>query len=145
MSRDDADLQAMGFRSSDELRDFQRLPELPEPTLCRDVVSSLLGPDLVEPLFTADQMHAYALADRASRPVGDGGADMLLRVIQRLNANPYSLTKAECISEVEDMLRAARTAGTDTAGGASTCPHGTPLAFPCDLCVAGVDPHLQTR
>lgn len=34
-------------------------------------------------------------------------ADVLLRVIQRLNGNPYSLTKSECIHEVEQMRNAA--------------------------------------
>lgn len=32
---------------------------------------------------------------------------LLLTVIQRLNGNPYSLTKVECISEVEAMRDAA--------------------------------------
>ena len=32
---------------------------------------------------------------------------LLLTVIQRLNGNPYSLTKGECISEVEAMRDAA--------------------------------------
>ena len=35
------------------------------------------------------------------------GCDILLRVIQRLNSNPYSLTKSECIREIEAMLAAA--------------------------------------
>jgi hypothetical protein len=30
-------------------------------------------------------------------------ADVLTQVIQRLNANPYSLTKAECIEEIRAL------------------------------------------
>lgn len=30
-------------------------------------------------------------------------ADVLLRVIQRLNQNPYNLTKYECIDEIRKM------------------------------------------
>jgi hypothetical protein len=36
----------------------------------------------------------------------DAVRDALLQVIQRLNSSPYSLTKAECISEVEKMRAA---------------------------------------
>jgi type VI protein secretion system component VasA len=35
-------------------------------------------------------------------------ADTLLRVIQRLNQNPYSLTKSECIQVVQEMRDAAQ-------------------------------------
>ncbi len=51
----------------------------------------------------------------ASRPVAHPSpADVLLTVIQRLNMNPYSLTKSECISEIQAMRQA-----TTKAGGAS--------------------------
>jgi hypothetical protein len=44
-------------------------------------------------------------------------AGVLLTVIQRLNQNPYSLTKSECISEVEDMRDAALAAQAKEGGG----------------------------
>jgi hypothetical protein len=37
----------------------------------------------------------------------DARREALLDVIRRLNSNPYSLTKSECISEIESMLEAA--------------------------------------
>lgn len=45
-------------------------------------------------------------------------AGVLLTVIQRLNQNPYSLTKSECISEVEDMRDAALAAQAKEGGEA---------------------------
>lgn len=61
----------------------------------------------------------FARAVLALRPVARRAplteADVLLRVIQRLNANPYSLTKSECISEIEAM----RALGIGQEGGAA--------------------------
>ncbi|OBU86702.1 hypothetical protein [Chromobacterium subtsugae] len=60
--------------------------------------------------------------------VPDDGAvrETLLNVIRRLNQNPYSLTKIECIREVEAMLAAAPQPLT------CTCPSGDgSLRWPC--------------
>jgi hypothetical protein len=44
----------------------------------------------------------------ATQPAAQGmDAYTLLRVIQRLNQNPYSLTKSECIAEVQAMREEA--------------------------------------
>ena len=53
----------------------------------------------VTPLYAAPQSAAQAL-----------DVQVLMRVIQRLNQNPYSLTKSECISEIEAMRDAASAA-----------------------------------
>ena len=78
-------------------------------------------------LFTADQMRAYALADRASRPVGDGGADgARIDAIDRwltkqrgegFQWDTLSFTTNKPARDQLDQRFAARTAGTDTAGG----------------------------
>jgi hypothetical protein len=47
------------------------------------------------------------LRDMVASGAKDAEAATLLRVIQRLNQNPYSLTKAECIDEVKAMRDAA--------------------------------------
>ena len=44
-------------------------------------------------------------------------AEVLLRVIQRLNQNPYGLTKSECISEVSAMRDAALQAAPPAPAG----------------------------
>jgi hypothetical protein len=43
------------------------------------------------------------LYTRPAAPLSEGRADVLLNVIQRLNQNPYSLTKAECVDLVSAM------------------------------------------
>jgi hypothetical protein len=56
-----------------------------------------------------------ALAAQPAPVNAPAEADLLLRVIQRLNSNPYSLTKSECISEVQAMRDAAIAAATAQA------------------------------
>jgi hypothetical protein len=77
------------------------------------------GPAVPDALWEIRDMAYGALAsvEPATPPAESADArierDVLLRVIQRLNGNPYNLTKSECISEVEAM-RAAM--GTPPAG-----------------------------
>jgi hypothetical protein len=54
-------------------------------------------------------------------------AEALMQAIQRLNANPYSLTKSECIAEIRRLRdnAQARRQGINDAGALYTHPLGT--------------------
>lgn len=63
------------------------------------------------------KMVKRALAAPAQPAAKAQEAQVLMRVIQRLNQNPYSLTKSECISEIGAMRDAAIAAQQGGANG----------------------------
>lgn len=87
-------------------------------------------PDIFEATYTAPPLPAQ-VQEAESRD------DVLLSVIQRLNGNPYSLTKSECISEVQALRDSARTPAPGMAGGVG--------ADPDRWCNAAMSPEIEGR